>query len=177
MTNDFIKAFKKIQKAINTSANQAMNKALTNTKTLYAKKVASTLGVSSARIKKRAKVNKVNADSRKGSLDIGIRVKFAAQDFKPSKIKVESSKGKRTGATIKVGQGERTKIDGVFIAKAKSGKTLVISRVGDERYPTKTVLTNEFEKAVTKEQTSLVEYLRESFDKNLKSQLDFNLKK
>lgn len=177
IANNFTQVFKKIEKAVNSSSNQAMNKALTNTKTLYAKNLSAELGIPSTRIKQRAKINKVNSGSNVGSLDIGIKVKFAAQDFKPTKTKVESARGLRYGASIKIGQQNKQLVEGAFFATAKSGKKLVISRVSDARYPTKTELLDVFAESVEKMKPILFDYLRESFDKNLKSQLDYNLNK
>lgn len=179
IANNFNAVFKKIEKAVNNSSNQAMNKALTNTKTLYAKNVSAILGVPSARVKQRAKINKVNSGSNIGSIDIGIRVKFAAQDFSPSKTKVESSRGKRTGVAIKIGKGsQRVNVQGgAFMATAKNGKKIVINRVNDARYPTTTVLLNVFVDTVNQQLPELKLYLLEAFNKNLKSQLDFNLSK
>lgn len=179
IANNFTQVFKKLEKAVKASSNQAMNKALTNTKTLYAKNVSEILGVPSARLKQRAKINKVNSNANVGSIDIGVRVKFAAQDFSPIKTRVPTNRGERRGVAIKIGKsGSRVQVEGsAFLASAKNGKKIVINRVSDNRYPTTTVLLNVFVDTVNKQIPTLKLYLLEAFNKNLKSQLDFNLKK
>jgi len=175
-TNLFAGVLNKMEKAVLTSTKQALNRAGTSTRARYAKEISSSLGITSARAKSRAKIIKTGDTGV--TLSIGVRTMFAAHDFKPKVIKVQSRLGTRYAATYQVkGQGRIQTTKG-FVAYGKgSAKTIIIERKGAERYPTQTVMVNVFRPAVETVQPLLQQHMLDTFKKNLDSALTYNLDK
>lgn len=171
----FANAFRKIDLAIKRSTDQALRRAGTSTKALFAKEISAQLGITSKRAKSRAKIINPNESNQSVVLSIGVRLEFAAHDFKPKKTKVDSRLGKRFGATYTVKGRSTVTVPNAFLVKgAKSGKNIIIQRVGDSRYPTKTVLVAVFRKSVEELRPMLADHLAKTFEKNYKSNLKFN---
>jgi hypothetical protein len=176
MANEFVTAIRKMERAINTSKVQALNKAGVSTRARYAKEISAELGITSARAKSRVRIYKANNGNQSVTVSIGVRVPFAASDFKPKAIAVMSALGKRYGATYTV-KGRATEIaPGGFLVKgATSGKLVIIKRVGKEKYPTTTVLVPVFIEAVEKLKPVLDQHMIDTFEKTILGQIKFNL--
>lgn len=180
IVKSFKDVFKKIEKSVNTSTNQALNKAATSAKAFYAKEVSKELGVSSAKVKARAKVFKPTELRPNLTLSIGVQKKFAAQDFSVSKQKVMTDKGPRWNASYKLKGGDKRPLPGAFLTVAHNSitsKKLVLERVGDSRYPTRTVMVDDFIPTVERHAASIQQHMVEMFMRNLESQLKYNLSK
>lgn len=170
--------FRNIEKSVNTSTTQALNKASSATKTQYARTVSEELGIPQSKIKKRARTIKASKSNPETGISIGTKIQLAAHEFKPKKINVSTSKGKRTGATYTVKSKGTIVAPGGFLAKGKSSdKKIILQRTSSERYPLKVAKTDVFAETVEKLRSPLSKFLRDKFDSLFRSQLDYNLNK
>jgi hypothetical protein len=177
MANEFVTVFRNMERAINTSKKQALNKAGVSTRARYAKEISADIGISSARAKSRVRIYKGSSEGTLSvTVSIGVRVPFAAQDFKPKAIAVMSALGKRFGATYTV-KGRATELapGGFLVTGSQSGKLVVIKRVGKDRYPTTTVLVPVFLEAVERLKPLLDQHMIDTFERTILSQIKFNL--
>lgn len=174
----FSSAFKKINQNINKSQAQALNKAVTAGRTLYAKEVSKQLGLPSARVKKRSWITKATTGVLSATLNIGTRTMIAAHDLKPvKKVSVDSRLGTRYGATYKDAQGTQFAGQG-FTAKGKgSGKLIILNRYGKGIKELETVFVNVFIKAVDGVRTVVKSRMVESFKTNFTNAIKFNSEK
>lgn len=161
----FKSVFTKIERDIKSSQTQAVKKATTSTRALLAKEVAAETGLSSAKVKGRTKI--INNQS---TLSIGIKVPFAAAEFKPKKTKVMSSKGIRYGATTLVKGKGRQLVPAAITTMAKNGKALVLTRVGSKML---TVRQDVFRPIVERLVPTLQSNMKAAFEKNFRSILGY----
>lgn len=180
MANEFKNIFKKIEKAINTSKTQALNKAAKATNTLYAKEVSKALGIPSATVKKRAKIIKATNKNQSVTLSIGVKKQIAAHNFKTGQTKIDTRAGTRYAANYRINGTKKELPKGAFLTKTntnKSTKNLILQRTGESRYPVKTVLVDELRPVVESIKDDLQDKMNDEFEKNFKSQLKYNVNK
>lgn len=175
MSKTLPEAFKKIEKVMLTSQRQALARASNSTKARFSQEMTK-VGIPSARAKARTKIIRT---AQAAILSIGIRVQLAIHDFSPGEKRIMTPAGKRYAATYKIKGKDRAIVgDGAFLATGKgSGKKIILQRVGDARYPTKTVLTDIFEQTVQDVSGTLAEYMGERFAIEYNHAVSYNLDK
>lgn len=178
MADTFKTIFKRLNKGVNTASQRAANRAINSTRAKYAKDVSSSLGLTSKRVRARSKIFKANKNSSDATLSITTKVLIAAHLFKPKVEKVNSARGPRRGASYEVKGRSRTLTVKGFIAQGKgSNGKVILQRVRAERYPLEIVRIDAFKTEVEGAKPSLISHLRNTFDKNFKSELNFELSK
>lgn len=176
MANDsFGKMSKALQKAVALSTKQALSRAATSTRAEYAKEVSKELGIKSSTAKKRAKIVPPKINVPAAIVSIGTQYQLAAHEFKTAKIKLSTSKGIRYGATYAIGGKKAIAPAGVRAKGKNSGKTIVVTKISKGVY--KTVKVDGFLETVKRQAPTLGKHMRETFNKNFNSALQFNLKK
>jgi hypothetical protein len=169
--SQFIRRFKS---DIDKSRKQAINRALTSARAEYVKLVKGDLGLKSEKLKDRVRFEKAE-DSSKATMSIGTRKFFFAHDFKVKQITVNTNKGNRYGATYKVKTGADTFLPGSFVAYGRnSGKTIVLHRKADSRYPIIGTVVDVFTKAVLNNYNAIRNKFADSFKKNFESYIKYN---
>lgn len=170
------KAFTKMSKDVEKAAKRAASRASVSTRAKFRKDAAKELGVTSARVNKRARLLKISKQSVTAGIEIGTKIKMPAHYFKPGRVKTESAKGPRYTATYQIkGQG-RVTIKGAFLGTVNSNKDtnkLVFTRKGAARFPLDVVRVDAFLSVVQKAQPALGGHLSSTFKKNFVSELNF----
>jgi hypothetical protein len=176
--SSFFAAFSKINKAIITSKKQALKQAGNSTKTLITKTVKSELGIKSDVAKRRLKLFKATEQSI--TLSVGTRVELAARHFKPGQYKVSTRVGTRYAATYTVNGSKASLPKGAFLANVNTldeTKKLVLTRTGDARFPVKTVTVPLLIPVIEKNLDMFQKHMSESFERNLRANIKYNMDK
>jgi hypothetical protein len=168
--SNFNKAFTSIVKKFDKAQIRSINRALTSTRAKFAKDASQELGVPSGVIKRRTRIGK--AKSISSELSIATKYQMSAASFKPKSVRVMSARGPRLGASYEVKGKGRTLAPGGFIVSGKgSGKKIIIQRVGDSRYPTKSVSVDVFEPLALRAKAGLQRHMVDTFTKNFKADI------
>jgi hypothetical protein len=175
--SDFKKAFSKVQKDIQAAQKRAANRALNSTRAQYAKVVSAELGIPSKTVRGRSRITRPGSDINKALLEIGTKILMTASTFKPKETHVKGRLGKRWAASYQVGRAERIKTDRGFIIDVNNKKVVVQRSTTAVDAPLQSVYVDVFRKAVEQHQASLGKTLRDSFEKNFVSELNFQRNK
>jgi hypothetical protein len=131
----------KMRKVIEKATVNSLNHTANQMRKMLQQEITNILGIKRKDLIKRLYVFRADRDKLRSGIELnggGISLfKFDAK-----KIKVQSNKGKRIGATAMI-KGVRTLIPGGFLAEMKSGKTGVFQRAGEKRLPIKEMFSNE----------------------------------
>lgn len=177
MLKQFSAINNRILKAQKTAAYRAINKAAAMTKTQMTRRLKADTGLSSAEITRRIFVRRASTRSTSAFVSFGTKFGVPLSEFKPREkiVKVRRGTKGRKGVTVKLPAG-RTLVPKGFMWKAKSGKTLVIARKGQDRYPL-ALPTFSLRQLAEAHQASLVGYMREEFNRLFEKQLEYELSK
>lgn len=181
--NQFKKAFKGIDSAIQQGTARALNRALSSTKAQISKTIRNEVGLTNKQIAARIREIKAGSKSLAVKLAIATKVGISLTEFKPQ-VKavnvVHAGNRKATkhyGVTVKLGTAGRLLVPGGFLATVKSGKQLVLSRKGKGRYPTVALRTTLFSDVVTREQTATQKYLLDTFNELVGDYIEYEIGK
>jgi hypothetical protein len=125
----------KMKKAIQTSGRTAVNKAMTATRKLAIDQVNKDTGLAKNLVGSKMQTYKARLDFLSAKIRIS-KAGIALDQFKPQKTGVQSARGPRVGVTVKIGKSPRVLVPGGFLATTKRGKTMILKRKGQARYPT-----------------------------------------
>jgi len=125
------------KKAINNATFRAINKTSSKINTQFRKVMTKETGVASKVLKKRFRIRKATKASFVGGVSFGTKIGLTMDNFKPKVKVVRVRKRKYNGVTIKIGSSGRELVKGAFIGVAKNGKSLVLMRTSERRYPVK----------------------------------------
>lgn len=132
------------KKAINNATFRAINKTSSKMNTQFKKVMSKETGVASKILKKRFRIRKATKSSFIGGVSFGTKIGLTMDNFKPKVKAVRVGKRKYNGVTIKIGSSGREFVKGAFIGVAKNGKSLVLMRTSERRYPIKVGRVNLF---------------------------------
>jgi hypothetical protein len=143
----------KLRRAAEKAAVRAANRTIITTRAELQREISEKLQIKRKDLIGRFHVDKASKDQPVARLIVfgrGIPLfRFAAR-----KITVQTSKGKRTGATAMI-NGQRQVVPGGFIAQMASGKVGVFARRGDRRLPIEELTTNNVLDLLNRDQSLL----------------------
>lgn len=175
--NQFVKTFKGLDQAIAQGTARAMNRALSTTQTQLAKNLKDDTGLSTKVIKSRMLSIPATKGKLAAVLAIAVKVGVSLAEFAPQikKVKVvHQGNTKATthyGVTVKIG-GTRTLVPGAWLAYAKNGKALVLSRKAGNRYPTVALRTDAFRDAVVAREPDAQKVMLDKFNEIVSTEID-----
>lgn len=180
MANEFVKAFKGIDKAIRQGTTRALNRALSNTKTQLVKNLGEDTSLKASVIKDRVLDIKATQNKQSVQLAVAVKVGVALSEFSPSPKYVSVTPRGRThpqrfrGVSVRVA-GTREIVPGAFLWTSPAGKDLVLMHKSpnDKRTPIVTPRSNVFKEAASARVDATTQFLQDKFNALVADQIDF----
>lgn len=165
-----------VGKAKTVATMRALNKASAKTKTQFIRAMVQASGLKNKDVSRRIRVQKATKGSLTGYVSLGTKFDIPLSYFSPKEKTVRIGRRKYKGVTVKIpSEGGRIVVPKGFMAYAKSGKSLVLARKGQAKYPTKD-LKHSLAPSARAEQGSLQRYMKEEFDSQFSSALAYAMK-
>lgn len=176
----FQKTYSKLSQANRTASYRSMNKALAKTQTFYSKQIATESGLKSAIVKPRFMSRKATKQSLLSYVSFGVKFGVPLSEFKPKAKTVKIGRGKSArkyqGVTVKLPSVGRVVAPKAFLWTTKSGKSLVLARKGIARNPL-ALPRYSLNDIAKKHQSAAKQMLKLEFERNFKTQLQYEIKK
>ena len=156
-------ASRKIAKAIKAAQVKALNKALTETKQKVLSDLRNDTALTNKALDKRVLVLRPKKGVGLGSINIAVKFGVKLSEFRPLEKMVKGATRAYRGVTIKIGEAGRNLVPGGFLATVKSGKELVLKRIGASRLPTTAPTTDILKRSAISRAPAHKSFLQQAF--------------